>query len=461
MTETPIIPVPSESDRTPRAAIILAAGHGTRMRSALPKVLHPVGGRPMLHWALALARAAGAERIILVAGAHSGEVHAEAAKFLPAQDIVIQDPPMGTGHAVSCARAALAEFEGDALVIFADTPLIPPETAERLFAAVAGDASVAVLGFRPADPGEYGRLVTGANGALERIVEARDANAAEKLIPLCNSGVMAAPAKLLFSLLARVTNHNAKGEYYLTDIVGLAVGDGLQARVIETAAEDVLGVNSRADLAAAEAVFQSRKRAEMLAHGISLQAPDSVHFSWDTEIAPDVLVEPFVVFGPGVTIATGAEIRAFSHLEGANVREGARIGPFARLRKGADIGGHAHIGNFVEVKNVRIGEGAKANHLAYLGDGTVGAGANIGAGVVFCNYDGYDKYQTHVGAGAFIGSDCALVAPVTIGAGAYTGSGSVITDDVPEDALALARGRQILREGWAAYFRAEKRGAKD
>lgn len=452
--------VPSPSGPNPRAAIILAAGHGTRMRSALPKVLHPIGGRPMLHWALALARGTGAERILLVAGAHSDAVRAEAAKFLPAGDIVIQDPPMGTGHAVSCGRAALAGFEGDAIVIFADTPLIPPETAERLFAAVAGGASVAVLGFRPADPGDYGRLVTGADGELLRIVEARDANAAEKQITLCNSGVLAAPAQLLFSLLGRVTNHNAKGEYYLTDIIGLAVGDGLQARVIETAAEDVLGVNSCVDLAAAEAVFQARKRSEMLALGVSLRAPDTVHFSFDTEIAPNVVVEPFVVFGPGVKIARGAEIRAFSWLEGAVVREGARVGPYARLRSGSDIGSLAHIGNFVEVKNVRIGDGAKANHLAYLGDGTVGAGANIGAGVVFCNYDGFDKYETHVGAGAFIGSDCALVAPVTIGAGAYTGSGSVITDDVPDDALALARGRQVVREEWALRFRAGKRESK-
>lgn len=449
------------SARRPRAAIILAAGHGTRMQSALPKVLHPVGGQPMLHWAIGLARAAGAERIILVAGAQSGQVRAEAAKFLPAGDIVIQDPPMGTGHAVACAREALSGFDGDAIVIFADTPLIPPEAVERLFAVLDGGASIAVLGFHPADPGDYGRLVTGADGGLVRIVEARDATDAEKRVTLCNSGVMAAPASLLFSLLARVNNRNAKGEFYLTDCVGLAVGDGLSARVIETAAEDVLGVNSRADLAAAEAAFQARKRAEMLARGISLRAPGTVYFSFDTEIAPDVVVEPFVVFGPGVKIAAGAEIRAFSHLEGAQIGEGARVGPYARLRSGAEIGRDAHIGNFVEVKNVRVGEKAKANHLSYLGDGTVGAGANIGAGVIFCNYDGFDKYETRVGAGAFIGSDCALVAPVTIGAGAYTGSGSVITDDVPDDALALGRGRQIIREGWAAEFRADKRSTKD
>jgi bifunctional UDP-N-acetylglucosamine pyrophosphorylase/glucosamine-1-phosphate N-acetyltransferase len=316
------------------------------------------------------------------------------------------------------------------------------------------------LGFEAADPGPYGRLILGEGGRLERIVEAKEANAAERAVSVCNSGVMAAPAELLFTLLAQVRADNAKGEYYLTDVVGLANAAGKQVRAAFAPEEAFMGVNSQAELAAAEAAFQKRRRLELMDAGVSMVAPETVHLSADTTIAAGATIEPFVVFGPGVSVEAGASIRAFSHLEGCVVREGALVGPYARLRPGADIGRNAHIGNFVEVKKVTVGEGAKANHLAYLGDGSIGAGANIGAGTIFCNYDGFDKYETHVGEGAFVGSNSSLVAPVSIGAGAYTGSGSVITSDVSPDALALGRGRQVEKPDWAAQFRARKQAAR-
>jgi bifunctional UDP-N-acetylglucosamine pyrophosphorylase/glucosamine-1-phosphate N-acetyltransferase len=325
-----------------------------------------------------------------------------------------------------------------------------------LFEARAAGADLAVLGFYANDPGAYGRLVLGADGGLDRIVEAKDATDAELSIAACNSGVLAAPAALLFELLGQVRSDNAKGEFYLTDIVALARARGRKVAAVFTDEARVLGVNSQAELAVAEGLFQSARRAHLLNEGVTMPAPDTVMFSFDTEVAPGATIEPYVVFGEGVTVASGAVIRAFSHLEGASVASGALIGPYARLRPGAEIGEDAHIGNFVEVKKTRIGKGAKANHLAYLGDGVVGAKANIGAGVIFCNYDGFDKHLTEVGEGAFVGSDTSLVAPVKIGAGAMTGSGSVITRDVAANALALERSPQVEKPGWAARFRTLK-----
>jgi bifunctional UDP-N-acetylglucosamine pyrophosphorylase/glucosamine-1-phosphate N-acetyltransferase len=438
-----------------RAAVILAAGQGTRMRSPLPKVLHKVGGRPMLDRAIDAAEALGCERIVVVAGAHSPAVAQHARARLGADAVAIQDPPLGTGHAVRAAQAALEGFGGDVVVTYADTPLLDPDAIAPLFEARAGGADLAVLGFEAADPAAYGRLVLEGQ-ELHRIVEAKDASAEELRILACNSGVLAAPAPLLFGLLGQVTNQNAKGEYYLTDVVALARGRGLTVRVSMTDEARVLGVNSQAELAEAEAEFQRDRRTALMAAGVSMPAPQTVMFAWDTQIEGGCVVEPYVVFGPGVRVETGAEIRAFSHLEGAHVGQGALVGPYARLRPGAHIGPDAHIGNFVEVKKTRVGEGAKANHLAYLGDGEVGARANIGAGVIFCNYDGFEKNLTRVGEGAFVGSDTALVAPVTVGAGAYIGSGSVITRDVAPDALALERNEQVEKPGWAARFRALK-----
>jgi bifunctional UDP-N-acetylglucosamine pyrophosphorylase/glucosamine-1-phosphate N-acetyltransferase len=442
---------------TRRAAVILAAGQGTRMKSPTPKVLHRVGGRAMLDRAIDAAQELGCERIVVVVGVHSPAVGAHVKARLGEGAIAVQDPPLGTGHAVLAAREALKDFSGDVVVTYADCPLLSAATIEPLFDLHDTGAGVAVLGFEAADPGAYGRLILGEDGALHRIVEAKDATDAERAVRCCNSGVIAADCKVLFELLAQVGNANAKGEYYLTDVVGLAVARGLAASATFAPEEAVMGVNSQAELAAAELAFQSHLRAALLTDGVTMPAPHTVHLSWDTQIAGGALVEQYVVFGPGVIVEAGAVIRAFSHLEKAIVRPGAIVGPYARLRPGADIGRDAHIGNFVEVKNVKVGEGAKANHLSYLGDGTVGARANIGAGTIFCNYDGFDKFETHVGADAFIGSDTALVAPVRVGEGAFTGSGSVITEDVEPNALAIARGRQVSKPGWAEAFRVLKR----
>jgi len=443
-----------------RAAIILAAGRGERMKSPRPKVLHPIAGRAMVDLAIDAALALGCARIIVVVGDHSPSVRAHVVKRLGEAAIAVQDPPLGTGHAVLAARSALAGFEGDVVVTYADTPLLTASVIEPLFALRADGADLAVLGFEAVDPGAYGRLILEDADTLAAIVEAKDATPAQRAIALCNSGVLAADVAVLFGLLDRVTNQNAKGEYYLTDVVGLANADGKAVRVTFAPEDRVAGVNSQAELAAVEAAFQKRRRAELMAGGVTMTAPDTVCLAWDTQIAGGAVIEPNVVFAPGVTVESEAVIRAFSHLEGAVVRTGALVGPYARLRPGADIGAGAHIGNFVEVKKVTVGPGAKANHLAYLGDGAVGAGANIGAGTIFCNYDGFDKFDTHVGEGAFIGSNSALVAPVTIGAGAYIGSGSVITKAVSENALALGRGQQVEKPGWAAAFRARKRREK-
>jgi bifunctional UDP-N-acetylglucosamine pyrophosphorylase/glucosamine-1-phosphate N-acetyltransferase len=440
---------------TARAAVILAAGQGTRMKSPTPKVLHAVGGRALIDHAIDAAQGAGCERIVVVINAQSPAVRDHVTHRLGADALAVQDPPLGTGHAVLAAKEALAGFDGDVVVTYADG-LLPPEAIQPLFALREAGADLAVLGFETAAPGVFGRMLMGEGDALERIVEAKEATAAELAITACNSGILAAPAGLLFDLLAKVGCENAKREYYLTDVVAIARGAGLTVRAAFAPEDAFQAPNSQAELAEAEAAFQARRRLELMEGGVTMTAPQTVFVSWDTRIAGGVVVEPNVVFAPGVSVESGAVIRSFSHLEGAVVRAGAIVGPYARLRPGADIGEDAHIGNFVEVKKVTVGKGAKANHLAYLGDGSVGAGANIGAGTIFCNYDGFDKRDTHVGEGAFIGSNTALVAPVSIGAGANIGAGSVITESVSPDALALTRPPQVEKPGWAAAFRARK-----
>jgi bifunctional UDP-N-acetylglucosamine pyrophosphorylase / glucosamine-1-phosphate N-acetyltransferase len=437
------------TDRAPFAAIILAAGMGTRMKSARHKVLHAIAGKPMLRHLMDSLATLSPARTVVVAGALKEQVEAEVGARA---EVVLQMPQHGTGHAVQQAQEALTGFEGKVLILYGDAPLVPASTMATLLASLTDNVAVAVLGFRPAEPGRYGRIIA-RGGAIEKMVEYNDASDAERAETLCNSGLMAARAADLFPLLARVTNHNAAGEYYLPDIVGLAIADGRTCTVIETDADEVAGANSRAELAQLEAIFQSRRRAELLAAGVSMQAPETVFLAADTEIAADVEIEPFVVFGPGVRIASGTRIRAHSHIEGASIGEGCEIGPFARLRPGTVLGTGAKIGNFVETKKAVLGDGAKANHLTYLGDVTVGAKANIGAGTITCNYDGFFKYQTVIGAGAFIGSNSALVAPVTIGDGAIVAAGSTVTRDVTGDALALVRPEQTERPGWAARFR--------
>jgi len=450
MTSTP----PSSG---PRAAIILAAGQGTRMKSPLPKVLHPVGNRAMLDHAIDAAEALGCERIVVVVGNHSPEVRAHVVKRLGEAAIAVQDPPIGTGHAVRAAEAALAGFTGQVVITYGDVPLLKAADIEPVFGATAG---VTVVGFEARDPSGYGRLMVDADGGLEAIVEHKEASPDQLKVTACNSGVMAAPAALLFELLAEVRNDNAKGEYYLTDVVALARARGEPTRTVFADEDAVMGVNAQAELAVAEALFKKVQRETFLAAGVTMPAPETVHFSFDTEVGGGTTIEPFVVFGPGARIASGARIRSFSHIEGATVAAGAEVGPYARLRPGADLGEGAKVGNFVEVKNVRMGKGAKANHLSYLGDGEVGAKANIGAGTIFCNYDGFFKHRTTVGEGAFVGSNSSLVAPVTIGAGAMVGSGSVVTADVAPGDLALARGVQTAKAGWAARFMETMRAKK-
>ena len=441
---------------TARAAIILAAGQGTRMKSPLPKVLHPVGGRAMLDHAIDAAEALGCERVVVVVGAHSPEVRAHVAKRLGEDCIAVQDPPLGTGHAVRAAESALGDFIGQVVITYGDVPLLTAADIEPVFGSPDG---VTVIGFEARDPGAYGRLVMDGEDLLA-ITEAKEASPEVLALTACNSGVMAAPAGLLFELLAEVRNDNAKGEYYLTDVVELARLRGAPTRAVFAAEDAVMGVNSQAELAQAEALFQQRRRAAFLAAGVTMPAPDTVHFAFDTEVGGGTAIEPYVVFGPGAKIAPNARIRSFSHIEGATVATGAEIGPYARLRPGADLGEKVKVGNFVEVKNVRMAAGAKANHLAYLGDGEVGAKANIGAGTIFCNYDGFFKHRTTVGEGAFVGSNSSLVAPVSIGAGAMVGSGSVVTKDVAPGDLALARGQQTAKPGWAARFMETMRAKK-
>ena len=431
----------------PVSLIVLAAGMGTRMNSDLPKVLHKVAAAPLLHHALQAGASLAPEKIVVVVGHGAEEVARTARAYDEAVETVLQEPQLGTAHAVAQAAPLLADAAGDAIVLYGDTPFIRAETLQAILKARTSHA-VVVLGFHAANPGRYGRLLTQGNDLLA-IREFKDATDEERAITLCNSGVICADAKTLFSLVAKVGNGNAGGEYYLTDIVELARAGGLSAGVVICDETETMGINTRTELAAAEAAFQSRARAEALDNGVTLTAPDTVFFALDTHIGRDAIIGPNVLFGPGVTIESGAEIKGFCHLEGCHVSRGADVGPFARLRTGAELAEDVHVGNFVEIKNAILDEGVKVGHLSYIGDADIGEFTNIGAGTVTCNYDGVMKHRTRIGKRAFIGSDTMLVAPVSIGDGALTGSGSVITEDVPAEAVALARAKQVNKAGLA------------
>jgi len=431
----------------PVSLIVLAAGMGTRMNSDLPKVLHKVAAAPLLHHALQAGASLAPEKIVVVVGHGADKVSRAARAYDEAVETVLQEPQLGTAHAVAQAAPLLADAEGDAIVLYGDTPFIRAETLQAILEARASHA-VVVLGFHAANPGRYGRLLTQGNDLLA-IREFKDAMDEERAITLCNSGVICADAKTLFSLVAKVGNGNAGGEYYLTDIVELARAGGLSAGVVICDEAETMGINTRTELADAEAAFQSRARAEALDNGVTLTAPETVFFALDTHIGRDAIIGPNVLFGPGVTIESGAEIKGFCHLEGCHVSRGADVGPFARLRPGAELAEDVHVGNFVEIKNAILDEGVKVGHLTYIGDADVGEFTNIGAGTVTCNYDGVMKHRTRIGKRAFIGSDTMLVAPVSIGDGALTGSGSVITEDVPAEAVALARAKQVNKAGLA------------
>ncbi|XOY55667.1 MAG: bifunctional UDP-N-acetylglucosamine diphosphorylase/glucosamine-1-phosphate N-acetyltransferase GlmU [Rhodobacterales bacterium] len=429
------------------AVIILGAGLGTRMNSDLPKVLHPIAGAPMLVHAMQAAMVLDPLRCVVVAGYEAAQVEKAALAHDPDVTVVVQAEQLGTGHAVAQAQAALADFVGDALVLYGDTPFIRPDTLEAMIEA-RQTHDIVVLGFEAEEPARYGRLIL-KDGQLDRIVEFKDATDDERAVTLCNSGVIAADAATLFDLVAAIGNDNAAGEYYLTDIIAIARARGLTATVVECAEAETLGINSRFELAQAEALFQNAARMTALDDGVTLIAPETVYFAYDTVIGRDAVIEPNVVFGPGVTVESGATIRAFSHLEGCHVSRGAIVGPYARLRPGAELAENTRVGNFVEVKNAVIAEGAKVNHLSYIGDADIGPRSNIGAGTITCNYDGVSKHHTTIGADVFIGSNTMLVAPVSVGDQAMTASGSVITRDVPAGDLAVARARQDNKSGFA------------
>jgi bifunctional UDP-N-acetylglucosamine pyrophosphorylase/glucosamine-1-phosphate N-acetyltransferase len=453
-----LTPPPATLSRT-CLAVVLAAGEGTRMRSGKPKVLHQVAGRSMLGHVLAAVTTAGATAAVAVIGPDRDDVAKETRTILPGARIYVQRDRLGTAHAVLSAREALEERLDDVIIAFADTPLVKAETFATLRAPLAGGAAVVGLGFEARDPTGYGRFITSGDELLA-IREHKDASAAERAITLCNGGLMAIRGDLALTLLNKVGNRNAQGEYYLTDIVAIARDLGHRTAFAVVPEQEVHGINDRAQLAAAEGMMQDRLRRAAMMSGVTLVAPETVFLSHDTRLGRDVVVEPHVVFGPGVTVEEGAVVHGFSHLEGARIAAGASVGPFARLRPGASIGPRAKVGNFVEIKNTELGAGAKVSHLTYLGDASVGPEANIGAGAITCNYDGFNKYRTEIGEGAFIGSNSSLVAPVSIGRGAYVGSGSVITENVPDDALGLGRGRQSVKEGWAAGFRERAKAVK-
>ncbi len=438
---------------TPIAVVILAAGKGIRMKSGMPKVMHAVAGRPMIAHLLGTVSELSPEKVVVVIGPDMDQV----SEAVAPHTTCVQEDRNGTGGAVKVAAAELQGFAGTVLVLYGDTPLVRAETMRAAAGACAGGAAVSVLGFHPSHFHQYGRLITDDSGALTAIVEARDATPEQLEVNLCNSGVMAFDGRHLQGLLDQLDTNNSKGEYYLTDTVAHATAKGLPAAVVEGEEEELLGVNSREDLAVAEAVVQDALRERAMENGATLVEPATVWFHHDTVLGQDVVVQPNVFFGPGVTVADNVQIKAFSHLEGAHVAGGAIIGPYARLRPGAQIGENAHVGNFVEIKNTEIGTGAKANHLTYIGDASVGAGSNIGAGTITCNYDGFGKYRTNIGAGAFIGSNSALVAPVTIGDGAIVAAGSTISKDVAPDSLSIERAAQEDKPGWAAKFRALKK----
>jgi len=439
------------SEGRPIAAVVLAAGKGTRMKSATHKVLHPVAGRAMIDHLLAALAELEPERTVLVVGEGRDQLEAHLAGRA---EFVVQEPQLGTGHAVQQAEVLLGDFAGDVLVLYGDVPFVRPATMRALLDRLHGDdrPAVVVLGFEPEDTLQYGRII-GSGDRISWMVEHRDADERERAVKLCNSGLLAARAEALFALLARVENNNAQGEYYLPEIVNIAIGEGATCAVVVTdEADEVAGINSRAELAEAEARWQRDRRARAMADGASLVAPATVFFSWDTKLGRDVTVEPNVVFGPGVEIADDVVVHAFCHLEGAKLASGASVGPFARLRPGTVLAAGAKVGNFVEVKNAVLGEGAKANHLTYLGDATVGAGANVGAGTITCNYDGYFKHRTEIGPRAFIGSNSALIAPVSIGADAIVAAGSAVSRDVADGELRMVRGEQLAKPGWATRF---------
>ncbi|WP_082126459.1 bifunctional UDP-N-acetylglucosamine diphosphorylase/glucosamine-1-phosphate N-acetyltransferase GlmU [Aurantiacibacter marinus] len=439
------------SETRPLAAIILAAGKGTRMKSNQHKVLHEVGGRSMIEHLLASVEALAPERLVTIVGEAREQLHERLGDRCA---FGVQEPQLGTGHAVQQAEEALAGFSGDVLVLYGDVPFVSTATMQAMIDRLnAHDTpSSVVLGFEPDDPLRYGRVIA-QQGRILKMVEWKDANEEERACTLCNSGLLAARAEDLFALLARVQNNNAQDEYYLPDIVNIAIADGQTCAVVNTPRPaEVTGINSRAELAAAEAQWQEFKRAEAMEAGVTLRAPSTVFFSWDTELAADVVVEPNVVFGPGVVVASGAYIKAFSHLEGATVGEDVEVGPYARLRPGAVLEKGSKVGNFVEIKKATLGEGAKASHLSYLGDATVGAGANIGAGTITCNYDGYFKHKTVIGERAFIGSNSALIAPLNIGADAIVAAGSAVSRDVSAGELRMVRAEQMVKPGWADRF---------
>ncbi|MGD0316633.1 MAG: bifunctional UDP-N-acetylglucosamine diphosphorylase/glucosamine-1-phosphate N-acetyltransferase GlmU [Xanthobacteraceae bacterium] len=436
-------------------AIVLAAGEGTRMRSARPKVLHSIAGRSLLAHVLAAIGEAGVTATAVVVGPGQEAVAAEALRISPGAQCFVQGERRGTAHAVLAAKSAIERQPDDILIVYGDTPFIRPATLKRLRAASAANAAVAVLGFRPADPAGYGRLIV-AGGKLIAIREEAHASASERAIDLCNGGIMALSGAQALAILERIGAHNRKGEYYLTDAVAIARDMKLNAVAVEVEEDEVRGINTKSQLAEAEAVAQQRLRKAALDAGVTFVAPETVFLCADTKFGKDIVVEPYVVFGEKVTVEDGAVIHSFSHLVGAHIGKGASVGPFARLRPGTRLGDGARVGNFVEVKQAVIEAGAKAKHLSYIGDAVVGANANVGAGTITCNFDGSAKHRTTIGEGAFIGSNSALVAPVEIGARAYIGSGSVITEDVPADALAVARGKQVIKEGWAARLRGLK-----
>ncbi len=440
-----------------RAGIVLAAGLGTRMKSALPKVMHPVAGLPILGHVINAMRDAGVDRIVVVTHAGGDEVRTFATQM--GAETVIQEKQLGTGHAAGCAAAALVDFAGPAVITYGDMPLVGAQTFSAAFAAQEA-TGLSIAAFRPADPAAYGRMVVDADGFLNHIVEYKDASEAQRKITLCNAGILALETQDLRRWTAALKNDNAQGEYYLTDVPMLAKAEGIHCTVVTMDAVEAMGVNSRAELAAAERAMQARLRTDALDSGVGMTAPETVYLCFDTQLEPDVFIEPYVVFGPAVTVHKGARIRAFSHIEGAEIGPGAIVGPYARLRPGAKLAENVHVGNFVEVKNATLEAGAKANHLTYLGDARVGKKTNIGAGTITCNYDGYNKSRTDIGENAFIGSDTSLVAPVKVGDGAVIGAGSTVTKDVPADALAVTRAAQKIFPGWATEYRARKAAIK-
>jgi bifunctional UDP-N-acetylglucosamine pyrophosphorylase / glucosamine-1-phosphate N-acetyltransferase len=442
------------------ALIVLAAGKGTRMKSALPKVMHKVAGRSLLGHVLTAAVDLKPKHTVVVVGPDMDSVGAEAKRFFPNATLAIQHERKGTGHAVATAKDALSGFVGTILVLYADVPLISATSVSALVAKIDQKTPAAILGFEAANPRGYGRLIPAAAGGIAAIREELDASPTEKAITLCNSGIIAVNSKLLWTHLSEVKDDNAKGEYYLTDLIELIARTGAQVGLATCLESEVAGVNDRVQLAAIEAVLQAHYRKRAMLDGATLIAPDTVYFSADTKIGSDVVIEPNVFFSPGVTVGDNVQIFANSHIEGTTIGNGAKIGPFARLRPGAEIGEEAHIGNFVEIKKAVIGRGAKANHLTYIGDARVGAGSNIGAGTITCNYDGYEKHLTDIGNNVFVGSNSALVAPVKIGDGANIAAGSVITADVPADALAITRSDLRVKEGWAARYRQMKQARK-